>query len=415
MKQLIIPTVLLLSCILVTSCKGQGKTERVQVIPAVTSGKTERAQVTPAVTNGNTQLPQVIPAFTKNACSPFLQTLKGYMYGNTYKRPANQPQPIAEYVRRIFEDSRGNVWFGTGSDGVCRYDGDTLVYFSTRDGLSGNQVTGILEDRRGNIWVSTTGGISRYDGKRFTNFTEKDGLASNSVWSLYEDSSGTIWAGTVNGLCKYSPKEGAKFCAFALPQVDVPNSKPRFSTKLVSSIMEDKSGNLWFGTDGAGVYKYDPSAKKTGAQQFTHITMEEGLCDNSIVCMIEDRAGNLWFSSRFGGLSRYNYSATQAAGKSFTNYTAGNGDIGNNEVWTMHEDSAGSIWFSSEGYGMYRFKDNRLSHFGKEEGLPIRAVQSIFEDKKGRLWVGGGNDGLHFFDGKRFIQVNRDGPWRPGC
>lgn len=177
--------------------------------------------------------------------------------------------------------------------------------------------------------------------------------------------------------------------------------------------MEDKSGNLWFGTDGVGVYKYDPSAEKTGGKKFTHITMKEGLCDNSIVCIIEDREGNIWFSSRFGGLSRYNPSATTAAGKSFTNFTVDNGDIGDNEVWTMYEDSAGNIWFSSEGYGMYRFKDNQLSHFGKAEGHPIDAVQSIFEDKQDRLWIGGGN-GVYFFDGQKFVEFTRDGP-REGC
>lgn len=428
MKPSIITTVLFLSLAWVPSCKERGQAGLAQKTPAVTHGKTERAQATPAAAHGNPQpaqatpafinvttgLAQATPAFNKNACSPFLQTLKGHMYG-TNKRQAGQSQQISEYVRRIFEDSRGNLWFGTNTDGICRYDGDTLVYFSTRDGLSGNQVTGIVEDRRGNLWFSTSGGISRYDGKHFTNFTEKDGLTSNEVWSLCEDSRGTIWAGTANGLCKYSPGDGAKFCPFTLPQALVPDPAPRFSTQRVSFIMEDKGGNLWFGTDGAGVCKYDPSAKKTSAKQFIHITMEDGLCDNTIVCMIEDREGNLWFSSRFGGLSRYNPSATAAAGKSFTNFTVRNGDIGGNEVWTMHEDSAGSIWFGVKGLGMYRFKDDQISHFGQVEGLPIRAVQSIFEDTKGRLWVGGGNDGLHFYDGKRFIQVNRDGPWRPGC
>ncbi|MBD0254380.1 MAG: hypothetical protein ICV83_01575 [Cytophagales bacterium] len=428
MKPRIITPVLFLSFAWVTSCKEIGKPGLAQTIPAITHGKTERAQAIPAVTNGNPQpaqappafinvttgLAQATPAFNKNACSPFLQTLKGHMYG-TNKRQSNQSQQISQYVRRIFEDSRGNLWFGTNSDGVCRYDGNTLVYFSTQDGLSGKQVTGIVEDQRGNLWFSTSGGISMYDGNRFTNFNEKDGLPSNMVWSIYADSRGTIWAGTVNGLCKYTPGKGAKFCPFALPQADIPNAAPLFSAKLVSSILEDKGGNLWFGTDGVGVCKYDPSAKKTGAKQFTHLTKADGLCDNTIVCIIEDREGNLWFSSRLGGLSRYNPSATAAAGKSFTNFTVRNGDIGGNEGWTMHEDSAGSIWFSVKGLGMYRFKDDHISHFGQAEGLPIRAVQSIFEDTKGRLWVGGGNDGLHFFDGKRFIQVNRDGPWRPGC
>ena len=385
MKQLIITAGILLSLVFITSCKRQDKIEAVQVKHAVSSS-----------------------SYTSFTFRP-----DQLVYGNNYEYQSLKPKQIADYVRRIFEDSQGNLWLGTNALGVGRYDGDTLVYFSIDEGLSASQVTGILENQRGNIWFSTTGGVSMYDGERFTNFTEKDGLSSNAVWSIYEERGGTIWAGTEKGLCRYKPEEGAKFSAFTLPPADVPNPKPRFSTKLVSSIMEDRSGNLWFGTDGVGVYRYDPSAEKTDGKQFTHFTIKDGLCDNSIVCIIEDMEGNLWFSSRFGGLSRYNPAVATASGKSFANFTVEGGDIGNNEVWTMMEDRVGNIWFSSEGYGIYRFKDNQLSNFGKAEGLPILAVQSIFEDRQGRLWIGGGG-GLYFFDEKKIIEFTRDGP-REGC
>ena len=373
MKQLIITAVILLPLMFITSCNCQEKTEPAQVKHAATSSSYSPFWIS-----------QIVPDFQ-----------------------SDKPKRIAEYVRRIFQDSRGNLWFGTNALGVCRYDGDTLVYFSIYNGLSGHQVTGIIEDKRGNIWFSTNGGVSVYDGKLFTSFTEKDGLSSNNVRSIYEDKRGTIWAGTIKGLCRYHREEGARFSEFPLPQADVSGQKPGFSTKLGSSIMEDKSGNLWFGTDGAGVYKYDLSAEKAGAKKFTHITMEDGLCDNSILSIIEDREGNIWFGSRFGGLSRYNPSATTAAGKSFTNFTVNNGDIGNNEVVAVYEDRAGNIWFSSEGYGIYRFKNNQFSHFGKGEGLPAHAVQSIFEDKNGLLWIGSGN-GLYIFDGQRFTEFTKD-------
>ena len=54
----------------------------------------------------------------------------------------NAPQ-IAEYVVDIFEDKKGNLWFGTMGKGVARYDGNILTYFSTKDGLCGNTVASI--------------------------------------------------------------------------------------------------------------------------------------------------------------------------------------------------------------------------------------------------------------------------------
>lgn len=318
------------------------------------------------------------------------------VHGNHYEYRSHKPIQIAEYIRRIFQDSKGNLWFGTNAYGVCRYDGDTLRYFSTYDGLAGYQVTGILEDQKGNMWFSTNGGISMYDGNIFTNYTEKNGLISNSVWSIYEDSRGIIWAGTVNGLCNYDPNDDNKFKRFFIPEADVDKPTPRFSTSLVSSIMEDKHGNMWFGTDGVGVCKYD-------GKTFSHLTTKDGLCDNSIVSILEDKGGNLWFSSRFGGLSQYD-------GKTFSNINVANGKIGDDEVWTMYEDRAGNIWFSSEGYGIYRFDGEHITNFSIDDGLPIRAVQSIFEDKQGLMWIGGGN-GLYLFYENRFTQVTRKGPW----
>jgi len=54
--------------------------------------------------------------------------------------PHDKSVQISEYVRCIFQDRKGNLWFGTNSDGVCRYDGKALVYLSMKDGLAGRAV-----------------------------------------------------------------------------------------------------------------------------------------------------------------------------------------------------------------------------------------------------------------------------------
>ena len=122
---------------------------------------------------------------------------------------------VSEYIRRIFQDKDGNLWFGTNYDGVGRYDGDSLTYFSTKEGLSGIAVMGIIEDKDGNLWFGTNGGISKYDGRSFTNFTEDDGLSDNYVRSLFGDRTGTIWVGTSEGVCRY---DGKTFTPFPMPK-----------------------------------------------------------------------------------------------------------------------------------------------------------------------------------------------------
>src|SRR5260221_3526356 len=61
--------------------------------------------------------------------------------------------------------------------------------------------------------------------------------------------------------------------------------------------LRDKAGNLWFGTTGEGVYRYD-------GKSFTNFTTKDGLNNNTVWSMVEDEAGNIWFGTD-DGLCRY--------------------------------------------------------------------------------------------------------------
>ena len=72
-------------------------------------------------------------------------------------------------------------------------------------------------------------------------------------------------------------------------------------------MIEDKNGNLWFCTDGEGVWRYD-------GESFKNFTTEDGLINNSVFSVVEDRKGNLWFGTRKVGLCRFD-------GKSFVSFS----------------------------------------------------------------------------------------------
>jgi len=313
----------------------------------------------------------------------FKNQLSYSFFGPQYKEKPHSREQVSEYVRKIFQDKKGEMWFASNSVGVSNYNGTTLSYYSLKEGLGGNQVTGIIQDEEDNIWFSTNGGVSKYNGKDFTNFTSNEGLSSNRVWSIFQDSKGNIWAGTDKGLTLYN---GETFEPFPIP--DYPQS-------VVRSMTEDKNGNLWLATDGEGVYKFDGNT-------FTAITPTNELSDKHVMSILADSKGNIWMGTRFGGISRYD-------GHSFINYSTDNA-IANNEVCTIYEDKKGNIWFSAEGYGIYRYSEGEITNFSKEAGLNIRAVQSIFEDKQGRFWIGGGN-GLYRKVGNEYINITKSGPW----
>ncbi len=310
--------------------------------------------------------------------------------------PCYYSRAVSEYIRRAFQDSKGNLWFGTNTDGLAKYDGKALSYLTVKEGLSGSQVTGIMEDKNGNLWFSTSDGITRYspseNNPRIRVFRVEDGLSHPSTWSVFQDSKGTIWAGTFSGLCRFN---GTRFEDYPLPDAE---------KSWIRAITEDKNGNLWIATSDKGAFKI--SAEKT--EQFSK---KEGLCSNDLTCILEDKKGTIWFSSMDGGVSKYN-------GTVFTHFTAKK-ELGNNEVWTIYEDKSGNIWFPSEGYGVYRYKDGFLAHFDEKEGFAVKAIQTIYEDRSGRLWFGGGDSGngksLLLYFGGAFTPVTKEGPWEEGC
>jgi ligand-binding sensor domain-containing protein len=117
------------------------------------------------------------------------------------------------------QDREGNIWFSNWN-GAYRYDGKS---FTKIDGLSNGPVTRIIEDKKGNLWFGGGyRGICRYDsgrvGQTFTCFTTKDGLINNDVWSILEDKSGNFWIGTRGtGLYRYDPRRavGKTFTNFS--------------------------------------------------------------------------------------------------------------------------------------------------------------------------------------------------------
>ena len=73
----------------------------------------------------------------------------------------------------MLQDKVGNIWFGTGGGGLCKYDGKSFTHFTENEGLVNNNMLSIFEDKKGNLWFSTFGGgVTKFDGKFFTYYGE---------------------------------------------------------------------------------------------------------------------------------------------------------------------------------------------------------------------------------------------------
>ena len=133
------------------------------------------------------------------------------------------------------------------------------------------------------------------------------------MYSILEDKAGNIWVGTKTGLCRYDPsvelKPGSKtFTHIPITGTYGYNSNNSFNNDLstingVWTMMQDKSGRIWFGTDD-GVYCYDGENFSWFLDNIYMINKDH-LHLESIFSIVEDKKGNIWMASCIGDQDLY--------------------------------------------------------------------------------------------------------------
>jgi len=299
---------------------------------------------------------------------------------------------VTEFVRSMHQDTKGNYWFGSNTNGIIRYDGQALEKVAPGEDLKWFSVREIREDKEGNVWFGTSSGLIKYDGQAFTVYSRNDGLLSEEIWGLYIDSTGMIWVGTLDGVFQF---DGTKFTPFALPETMVENPDHMLSDKLVMEFLQDRNGTMWFVMDANGIFTYTKG-------KFTHLTNKNGLTDNSVADILQDRKGNIWIGTFYGGMSKYHNG-------NYVNFTK-DGVIEGIETYNLLEDRQGNVWFSAEHYGVYKYDGAVFTQFTTQDGLASNGVQNIYEDIKGQIWFSTWH-GMSLYDGEKIMDAVEAEPW----
>jgi signal transduction histidine kinase/streptogramin lyase len=189
------------------------------------------------------------------------------------------------------------------------------------------------------------------------------------VVSILEDRQGTMWIGTDGGGLN-SIKNG-KFSTYT--------TREELSSNMIRPISEDREGNLWIGTYGGGLNRM-----KNG--KFTVYTTKQGLVNNKIRVIHQDRRGNLWIGTE-GGLNRLVLPNSGDTPLSITTYTTKDGLVGN-VVRTIYEDREGNLWIGTYSGGLNRLKNGKFTSITTTDGLFDETVYHILEDNRENLWMG---------------------------
>ena len=254
--------------------------------------------------------------------------------------------------------------------------------FLQEDGLPNNQVQCIFQDRKGWMWFGTSQGLSRFDGYQFVNFMhspeDSTGFSGTLVRVIYEDRNGNLLIGTENGGLNVYDRE--REC-FRHPY----RSGPFFSGRTVSvnDIAEDKTGNIWLGTD-ANLVKIDtlgnvlPVSRANDGGTFSFY-------GNFIRVLQFDNQGKLWVGTN-EGLFVYLPETGEIEYQELP-FTNGNTD----EIWELFPDADGSIWVGTYSNGAFIVEPQHRT----VQKVPLKrlaerteTVRSISTDDFENYWIG---------------------------
>ncbi len=285
-------------------------------------------------------------------------------------------------VKCIYELGNGNLWIGTDKGGVCTLTEDNIsnhiynfdsynpgYYFNHDEALTSSFISKIFEDSFGNIWVGTQSNgvdIISYEAPFFIldePFPTTNGSnVSQAVWSTVHDNDGNLWIGGENYLLKMN-RNGR--IPFMLP------SSPKDNT-IVSALHYDKTGKLWVGTANSGVFIFDPIKESVSPVEIS---------ENEIRCFEEDRDGNILIGTH-GGIyvSKDNQTAQPANDL--------NAKVNDKYIMSMKYDRNGALWVGSYGQGASVISPNsKVVSFSQKDILPSNTINDIFEDSNGNMWL----------------------------
>jgi len=168
--------------------------------------------------------------------------------------------------------------------------------------------------------------------------------------------------------------------------------------EYIRNIMEDKYGNLWMGTNGYGVARYD-------GDSLQYFNPTNGLGGAQVTDVMQANDGRIWITTN-GGVSVYD-------GKSFTNYTKADG-LPCEWMWSVYEDSKGQIWAGGvEGLAKWngdQFEEVIIvenDEYYRDERFKAQWVRDLLEID-GELWIATAKLGICIYNGKKFRYLTEE-------
>lgn len=307
-------------------------------------------------------------------------------------------------VTALLQDHYGALWLGTENRGILRLSEHGLETVGAKMGLPEGRIASLIEDQEHNVWAATNGGLYRLREALFSTVGLQTGLSNAFVRTLAEDAQHTLWLGGSGGLDAMNPDGSIR-------HIPLQPSTDKQGDVSVLSLLAD-GHTLWVGTYGDGLYELrnGVSVRRYGRR--------DGLLSNHVRALARAADGSLWIGTRQGvfqlrdgviqslntpGMPSTLIHALLDSGRALWigaqsglyRYADGSaskiplGDAGEpiRALALYLNPTNRALWVSSDR-GLWRLLNQKISHIGIEQGLPIDAVFQMAQDNDGSAWIG---------------------------
>ncbi len=363
----------------------------------------------------------------------------------------NDASKMNSYEKSLLIDKHDNIWIGTSGNGLYKYQATENTFthystYSTSHWISNNRISAIDIDSKGKLWIGTDGGGLNYFDEQQNNFVNiissnknPQSLNTNAVYSLFFDKSGTLWVGTFNGGLNVQMGELSPFVlnSISYPLNNIPSvlsiyqdkkkniflgtdgdgllfvkakdirkntieiSQKKFPHRVITCLKEADKESIWVGTFASGLSLYQPTTGKTITYQANEYD-NKALSHNNVWDIEVAPDGNLWIATLGGGMCYFNRKENV-----FNNYKPIKGN--NNSISSFQiidvllDQNKKYVWAASEDKGLNRFDiaAGVFKHYQtdkKNKGLSSNKIRCLFQDKKGKIWIGTEYNGINILD-----------------
>jgi signal transduction histidine kinase/ligand-binding sensor domain-containing protein len=297
---------------------------------------------------------------------------------NFHAVPLPLPPEYGFNIRVLLRTSGDKFWLALdGGTVICISPGKTNV-LTSENGIPEGRPVSMVQSRNGAIWISfSNGSLCSIEGEHVRRIDTRSGLAK-----LATDNLGQVWFAQAGRVGVWREKQNRFENLLSLPAQHIRLARAR-------------NGGIWICADSK-LFSYSQSGALV---EKLVVPMDNSLAAPEI--LFEDRSGAVWVGTFGSGLFRC--SGTNAEPVETSQRT----------ILSLFEDREGSLWAGTAGGGLNRVRPRVLDLHDTESGLPFDSARSICVDSQNRVWAAGRNGALARLDNGKWHLFDSDDGW-PG-